>query len=96
MKLTIKESYGVRINAKLRKQLNQIAAKYSKWLYPREIRGFYDEVSALGVTIPMWDKWEDDRGHRYELNGETVENSLCVFQVYEGDHGKNEYNIYFS
>lgn len=96
MKLTIKESYGVRINTKLRKQLNQIAAKYSKWLYPKEIRTFYDEVAQLGITIPAWSKWDDNNGHPYELNGERVENSLCVFDVYEGDNGKNEYNIYFS
>lgn len=98
MKLNIKESSDgtVRIDKKLRKQLNSIASKYSKWLYPKEIQGFYNEVSELGIYIPAWSYWDKDNAHRYYLNDKEVTNSLLVFTVYEGDHGKNEYNIYFS
>ena len=98
MKLRIKEDYDdtIRINNKLRQKLNRIAQKYSKWLYPKELRGFYDEISELGVVVPAWSYDENDRPHKYLLDGKEVTNSLCVFQIYEGDHGKNEYNIYFS
>ena len=98
MKLRIKEDYDdtIRINNKLRQKLNRLAQKYSKWLYPKELRGFYDEISELGVTVPAWSYDEDDRPHKYLLDGKEVTNSLCVFQTYEGDHGRNEYNIYFS
>lgn len=98
-RLRIKESAdGVRINQKLRKQLNKIAARYSRWLYPHEIGAFYDEVSELGITIPMWDKWDDNNPHEYLLNGQPVINSMVVFNKYEGtaDSEKDEYNIYFS
>lgn len=98
MKLQIKESSDgtVKIDKKLRKQLNSIASKYSKWLYPKEIQGFYNEVSELGIYIPAWSHWDKNNGHRYYLNDKEVTNSLLVFDVYEGDNGKNEYNIYFS
>lgn len=98
-RLRIKESVdGVRINQKLRKQLNKIAAKYSRWLYPHEIRGFYDEISELGITIPMWNKCDDNNAHEYLLDGQPVINSMVVFTKYEGtaDSEKDEYNIYFS
>jgi hypothetical protein len=98
MKLRIKEDFDdtIRINNKLRQKLNRIAQKYSKWLYPKELRRFYDEISELGVTVPAWSYDEDDRPHKYLLDGKEVTNSLCVFQTYEGDNGRNEYNIYFS
>lgn len=100
IKLKIEESEKfeetVRINPKLRKQLNAIAAKYSKWLYPKEIQSFYDEIGVLGVYVPAWSYWDSNNGHRYYLNGQEVTNSLLVFDVYEGNEGKNEYNIYFS
>lgn len=97
-KLRIKEAYDstTRIDSSLRKRLNKIAQRYSKWLYPKELKGFYDEISELGITIPAWSSYEDDRPHTYLLDGKEVTNSLCVFQKYEGDHEKNEYNIYFS
>ena len=98
MKLQIKESSDgtVRIDRKLRKQLNSIASRYSKWLYPKEIQGFYKEIEELGIHVPAWSSWDKNNGHRYYLNGQEVMNSLLVFDVYEGDNGKNEYNIYFS
>ena len=98
MKLRIKEDYDdtIRIDNKLRQKLNRIAQKYSRWLYPKELRGFYDEISELGVTVPAWSYDENDRPHKYLLDGKEVTNSLCVFQIYEGDNGRNEYNIYFS
>ena len=98
MKLRIKEDYNdtVRIDSNLRNRLNRVAQRYSKWLSPRELRGFYDEVSALGITIPSWSYDENDIPHKYFLDGKEVTNSLCVLQTYEGDHGRNEYNIYFS
>lgn len=98
MKLRIKEEYDdtTTISSGLRRKLNKIAQRYSKWLSPKELRGFYDEISELGVTVPAWSYDEDDRPHKYLLDGKEVTNSLCVFQTYEGDHGRNEYNIYFS
>ena len=98
MKLRIKEEYDdtTTISSGLRRKLNKIAQRYSKWLSPKELRGFYDEISELGVTVPAWYYDENDRPHKYLLDGKEVTNSLCVFQTYEGDHGRNEYNIYFS
>lgn len=88
----------MKITSGLRKKLNKIASKYSKWLYPKEIAGFYDEVSELGVYIPVWSKWDDQNAHPYFIDGEEVENSMLVFDKYEGDMDspKDEYNIYFS
>lgn len=86
----------MRIDRKTRNTLNKIAAKYSKWMTPKEIRGFYDEIGELGVVVPAWSYYDRNNGHRYEINGQEVENSLLVFDVYEGDNGRNEYNIYFS
>ena len=95
MKLRICESNGqTRIDPKLRRKLNSIAQRYSKYLYPEELRGFYDEVSELGITIPMFDAYSGDN-HPYLLNGEEVTNSYFVFQKYEGKE-KDEYNMYFS
>lgn len=97
MKLKIKESSEtIRIDKKLRKQLNSIAAKYSKWMYPKEIQGFYNEIEALGVYVPAWSVWDKNNGHRYYIDNKEVTNSLLVFDVYEGENGRNEYNIYFS
>lgn len=88
----------MRISKGLRDKLNKIAIKYSKWLYPKEIQGFYKEIAELGVVIPAWGYWDKDNAHPYTVDGEEVENSMVVFDVYEGsyDNPKNEYNIYFS
>lgn len=87
----------MKISKGLRSKLNKIAAKYSRWMTPKQIAGFYKEISDLGVYVPAWSKWDDDQGHRYFIDGEEVENSLLVFQFYEDPNSeKNEYNIYFS
>ena len=87
----------MKITSGLRKKLNKIATKYSKWLYPNEIKYFYDEIAELGVEVPMWSAWDEGRGHRYYIDGEEVENSLLVFSKYEGTNSPcDEYNIYFS
>ena len=65
-------------------------------MYPKEIQGFYKEIEELGIYVPAWSAWDKNNGHRYYLNGREVMNSLLVFDVYEGDNGRNEYNIYFS
>ena len=82
MKLRICESNcQTRISSDLRRKLNAIAQRYSKYLYPKELRGFYDEVAELGITIPMFDFYSGDT-HPYLLNGEEVTNSYFVFQKY--------------
>lgn len=88
----------MKINARLRKQLNQIALKYSRWIEAKEICRFYDEVSELGITIPCWSYWDRYNAHPYLLNDEPVDNSRFVLQKYESDEhpGRVEYNLYFS
>lgn len=88
----------MKINAAFRKKLNKIAAKYSKWLAPKEFVKFYDEVAELGVIIPCWSFWDEHDAHPFEINGEEVENSRFVMSKYEADgHGNRaEYNLYFS
>lgn len=85
----------MKINKKLRDQLNTIVGRYSKWCEPSEIGNMWDELSQNGVFCPCWSAWERD-SHEFTVNGECVENSLLVFSVYEGPEVRNEYNIYFS
>lgn len=89
--------------AQLRKQLNKICYKYSGWKLPQEIAPMWDELYDLGVEVlitgspqsraPGSKSWTVP----FKLNGETVDNSRFVYDVYEGsDSLKNEYNMYFS
>lgn len=84
-----------KINAKIRKQANTIIAKYNGYKLPQEVAPMYDELSEIGILIPMFAA--DTDTHTFEYNGETVENSRFVYQVYEPSTGlRNEYNMYIS
>ena len=100
MKLSIKESMSgfTRINAKMRKQLNKVAAQFSKWMTPKEASEFFDVLQReYNVHVPAWDSWDEENSHPYYIDGMEVENSRLVYQVYKGTNSdKNEYNIYFS
>lgn len=81
------------------KNLNMVCGRYSKWLAPKDVSGIYDELQAMGVVVPAWSSWENDRAHPFEVNGEECENSLFVFTRFTDlnrSENKDEYNIYFS
>ena len=79
----------MKISKGLRNKLNKIAQKYSKWLYPKEIAGFYDEVAELGVYIPAWSKWDDQNAHPYFIDGEDV----IMYESMEDAFAKAEYYL---
>ena len=86
----------MKISEKDRQRLNKIVAPYSGWHYEFEIRKMYDELLMTGVEIPMITAYDGEQ-HEYTYNGEPVDNSLFIFQKYEGRNSdRNEYNIYFS
>lgn len=87
----------MKLNKSLHRKLNNICHKYSGWMLPADMVKIYDELDELGVTIPAWSSWDENRGHEFEINGEVVENSLFVLSTYKSIFGpKNEYNCYFS
>ena len=94
---------AVVLTAPLRKKLNKICYKYSGFHRPEEIAPMWKELYDLGIevliqgyptdTAPGAKSWTVP----FKLNGETVENSMFVYSVYEGSEGlKNDYNMYFS
>ena len=94
---------AVVLTAPLRKKLNKICYKYSGFHSPGEIAPMWKELYDLGIevliqgyptnTAPGAKSWTVP----FKLNGETVENSMFVYSVYEGSEGlKNDYNMYFS
>jgi len=85
----------MKITAKIRRELNKIAIKYSGWKTPQEFVKIYDELNIIGVEIPCWSVWGDNNAHFYNINGEEVENSRFVLSKYKGET-KDEYNLYFS
>lgn len=88
----------MKITAKQRKELNKIACKYSCWHSDIFImQKFYEEMEAIGVEIPCWSNWDELKAHPYTWNGDEVENSLFVLQVYRPDiTNRIEINMYFS
>ncbi len=87
----------MKINKQLHRKLNNICNKYSGWMIPSDMVKIYDELDELGITVPAWSSYDENRGHEFMINGETVENSMFVLSTYKGsDTPKNEYNIYFS
>lgn len=87
----------MKINNKVRKQLNKIAIKYSGWQFDENFVKIYDELKEFNVFIPAWQYWDKDNAHVFEINGEEVENSRFVCSKYEDiNSNKNEYNLYFS
>lgn len=106
MALNLKERYPDYMNimpAQLKKQLNKICYKYSGWKLPQEIAPMWDELYDLGVEVLITGSPQSRApGSKgwvvpFKWNGETVDNSRFVYDVYEGsDSLKNEYNMYFS
>ena len=87
----------IKIGKRMLNKLNKIVWKYCGWHSPKEISRMYDELEELGIYIPAWSKWDDDKGHMYYLNGAEVTNSLFVYDVYEDSNSdRNDYTIYFS
>ena len=81
------------INAKIRNQANKIIAKYNGYRKPQDIAKMYEELSEIGVTIPMF----AGNMTAFEYNGKAVENSRFVYQAYEMPESDNvEYNMYIS
>lgn len=102
MVFTLKEDYS-KISVNFRKKLNKIANKYNGWHTPNEIRTLWDDLANEGVEVLIMgypDKSENGTKYwtvPFTYNGDTVENSRFVFDVYEGFNSlKNEYNMYFS
>lgn len=87
----------MKINKQLHRKLNNICHKYSGWMLPSEVVKIYDELDELGITVPAWSSYDENRGHEFMINGETVENSMFVLSTYKSIFGpKNEYTCYFS
>lgn len=82
--------------AKVRKQANKIANKYSRWMEPQEIRKMYDELEDIGVSVGA--VYNDNKTAEVYYNGVEVVNSKFVYSVYKDrpDSTKVEFNIYFS
>lgn len=78
-------------------QANQIAAKYSKWIEPKELQNMYQELESIGITTGLI--YNDNKSCEWYLNGEEVENSLYVYMTFSDSNvseHKKEYTIYFS
>lgn len=84
------------INNKIRREANRIISKYCGFKLPSEISKMYDELEAIGISIPMFSSTYT-HSHPFEYNGELVENSCFVYSVYEPINGlKNDYTMYIS
>lgn len=91
------------ITADFKKQLNKICNKYSGWKYPQEIAPLWKELSDLGIEVLITgaptSKVAGGKSWTvtFDYNGEPVDNSRFVYDVYEGSNSlKNDYNMYFS
>ena len=89
----------MKINAKFRKQINDVCARYSGFKHPSEMAQFYNELKEYGIHIPMFSD-NPGKSHLFFIGGEegeVVENSRFVYSMYEPAVGeKNDYNMYFS
>lgn len=96
--------YSNPIPANIRKKANTICQKYSGWHDPSEIRNLWNELLELGIDVGMLtNRRENGAGgwtvtQPFEYNGEVCDNSMLVFDCYEGNYEttKNDYNIYIS
>lgn len=88
-------------NRKTLSAINGIANKYSGYNQPSILQEMYRELENIGVSIGLIhnrqntnkDSWK--ASCEWYMNGEEVENSLFILQVYEGNTC-NDYNMYFS
>lgn len=89
----------VKLNAKQRREINKVLSRYSKYVDYSQIgnwiQNMYNELKEkFGIEVPAWGAW-DGTSHPFEINGEEVENSLFVYQVYKAETSQ-EFNIYVS
>lgn len=92
----------MKVDSKTRKLINKILAKYNGYHYPEELQRLWDELSDIGVEVLIhnrqdWRDFEWESKDSYTIDGEEVDNSMFIFQVYENPNSdKNEYNMYVS
>lgn len=94
----------VKVSRNIITRLNKIALKYCGYKDPKAFTKFYDEIEKEGVEIDLITGIGDKSPSGGEswsvgwsLNGQKVENSKFVYQVYKPETGnKYEFNIYFS
>ena len=92
----------MKIKSDERKLINKILAKYNGYHYPSELQKLWKELDEIGVEVMIhnrtdWREYEWESKDIYTMDGEEVDNSLFIFQVYENPNSdKNEYNIYVS
>ena len=71
-------------------------------LTPLEKLRIATKLDEIGVEVMIhnrtdWREYEWESKDTYTMDGEEVDNSLFIFQVYENPNSdKNEYNLYVS
>lgn len=96
---------NINIPSNVKREVNRYLADFCKqYRYPDEVRGLweylYDNYKIECLITGMGQKsntgtesWTVD----YEYNGEKVDNSRLIYQVYKpNDSNRYEYNIYLS
>lgn len=104
VKILEARKYENPLPASVRKQANKICYKYSGYRSPSEIRNLWKELLDIGIDVGMLTNRKENGAGSWEViqpfdyNGERCDNSMIVFQCYEGnpDTIKNDYNIYIS
>lgn len=85
-----------------RNLINKILNKYNGYHYPSELQKLWKELDEIGVEVLLhnredWQEYEWECREIYTIDGEEVENSMFIFQVYENPNSdRNEYNMYVS
>jgi hypothetical protein len=78
--------------------VNSIASKYSGYNQPSILQELYRELESIGVSIGLIhnrrdinrDSWQGSC--EWYFNGQEIENSLFIMQVYEGNT-MNDYTM---
>lgn len=96
-----KEGY---IPQNIKRDANRICQHFSGWKRPNEIPRLYSELEKLGIDEILVAGYPDSiaptgaKSWRVRFNylGVPCVNSYFIYDVYEGQGEKNEYNMYFS
>ena len=77
----------MKITSNERKLINKILAKYNGYHYPSELQKLWKELDEIGVEVMIhnrtdWREYEWESKDTYTMDGEEVDNSLFIFQVY--------------
>lgn len=85
----------MKISAKAKKYANKVISKYTKNLITaQELHQLYDELQELGITfIITGDCTQHPVSARYEIDDETVENSLIVWGYYYPNETSNRFEL---